>query len=74
MLAELVSIYSFVVLAAVLLSWIPAARGTQVARYLEAVTEPVFERVRRVVPPLGGFDLSPMLVLFALQMLRRILG
>jgi YggT family protein len=74
MLAELISLYSLVVLATVLLSWVPAARGTQIARYLEAVTEPVFDRVRRVVPPLGGFDLSPMLVLFALQILRRILA
>jgi YggT family protein len=73
MLGQLVSLYSFVVLVAVVLSWIPAARGTQFARFVEAVTEPVFERVRRVVPPMGGFDMSPMIVMIGLQVLRRVL-
>ena len=71
MIAGLISLYSLVVFAAVILSWVPSARDNQIAYYIDAVTEPVFERVRRVVPPLGGFDLSPMIVLFALQLLRR---
>jgi YggT family protein len=73
MLASLVNLYSFVVFAAVMLSWFPGARDNPVARFIESATEPVFERVRRVIPPAGGFDLSPMLVLFALQILRRVL-
>ncbi len=73
MIAELISLYSLVVLVAVALSWFPGARDNQLARYVEAVTEPVFAQIRRVVPPLGGFDLSPMLLLFALQVLRRVL-
>jgi YggT family protein len=73
MLGQLISLYSFVVLVAVVLSWIPAARGTQFARLIEAVTEPVFERVRRVVPPMGGFDMSPLVVMIGLQVLRRVL-
>ena len=60
------------VLAAVVLSWVPGARNNQVAYYIEAVTEPVFERIRRVIPPLGGFDLSPLVLLVLLQMLRRL--
>jgi len=74
MLGQIISLYSLLVLAAVVLSWVPAARDNQIARYIEAVTEPVFERIRRVVPPLGGFDLSPMLLLFALQILRRLIA
>lgn len=74
MIAGLISLYSLVVFAAVLLSWFPSARDNQIAHYIDAVTEPVFERVRRVVPPLGGLDLSPMIVLFALQLLRRIVA
>jgi YggT family protein len=73
MIGELISLYSFVVLVAVALSWFPAARNNRIAQLIEAVTEPVFQRVRRVVPPLGGFDLSPVVVLFGLQILRRVL-
>jgi len=72
MLAEVISLYSLVVFAAVVLSWVPGARNNQVAYYIEAVTEPVFERIRRVIPPLGGFDLSPLVLLVLLQMLRRL--
>ncbi|HEX3594076.1 MAG TPA: YggT family protein [Polyangiaceae bacterium] len=74
MIAALISVYSFIVLAAVLLSFFPQARDNQLARYVEAVTEPVFERIRRVVPPLGGFDLSPMVLLIGLQILKRLIG
>ena len=73
MLGQLISLYSFVVLVAVVLSWIPAARNNQFARLVEAVTEPVFQRVRRLVPPMGGFDMSPMIVMIGLQVLRRVL-
>jgi YggT family protein len=73
MIAALISVYSLIVLASVALSWFPQARDNPLARYVEAATEPVFARIRQVVPPLGGFDLSPMILLFALQVLRRIL-
>ena len=73
MLGQIISLYSFVVLVAVALSWFPGARNNRFARLVEAVTEPVFQRVRRVLPPMGGFDLSPMVVLLGLQVLRRVL-
>ena len=73
MLGQLISLYSFVVLVAVVLSWIPTARNNRFARAVEAVTEPVFQRVRRVVPPMGGFDMSPLIVMIGLQVLRRVL-
>jgi YggT family protein len=74
MLSELISLYSLIVLAAVVLSWVPAARENQIARYIDAATEPVFARIRRVVPPLGGLDLSPMVLLVLLQVLRRLVA
>ena len=73
MLGQLISLYSLVVLVSVVLSYIPAARNTQFTRMVEAITEPVFQLVRRVVPPMGGFDMSPMIVMIGLQVLRRVL-
>lgn len=74
LLAELISLYSLVVLAAVVLSWVPAARDNRIARYIEAATEPAFARIRRVVPPLGGLDLSPLVLLVLLHVLRRLVA
>lgn len=70
----LVDFYWFIVIAAVVVSWLvafgvlntynPYARA--VIRALDALTEPVFRRVRRIIPPIGGLDLSPLIVLLAL--------
>ena len=74
----LVGLYIFVIIAAVVVSWLvafgvlnthnPMART--IIRVLDALTEPVFRRIRRIIPPIGGLDLSPMLVIFALYFLR----
>jgi len=72
-LYRLLDFYSLVVIARVVLSWIPAAHGHPIARLVESVTEPVLARIRAVVPPLAGFDLSPLVLLFALRLLQRLL-
>ena len=38
-----------------------------VAHFLEAVTRPVMAPVQRIIPPLGGVDISPIVVILALQ-------
>jgi YggT family protein len=38
------------------------------------VTEPVFEKIRQVIPPLGGLDLSPMVLLIGLRLVRGLFG
>jgi YggT family protein len=76
----LVWLYTLVIIAAVIVSWLtafgvlntynPMARS--LIRALDALTEPVFRQVRRIVPILGGLDLSPLIVLIALQALQRL--
>jgi YggT family protein len=74
MLAEIVNVYSLIVMVAVFLSWVPSLRETQPGRFVETVTEPVFQRIRSVVPPIGGLDLSPLVLLFFLQIVRRLVS
>jgi YggT family protein len=69
----LVSFYSYIVLAAVIVSWVAPDAQHPLLRWLRAVTEPVFDKVRSVVPAVGGFDLSPMVVLLGLQLLQRVI-
>jgi YggT family protein len=73
-LYEIINLYSFIVVAAVILSWFPEARGHRVTQVIDRVTEPVFALVRRVVPPIGGFDLSALVVLLLLHLLQRLLA
>ena len=54
----------------VVLSWVAPDLRNPAVQLLGRVCEPVLRPVRRVLPPLGGLDLSPLLVLIALQALR----
>jgi YggT family protein len=73
-----VDLYSLVIFLAVVASWlIPMGvldMRNQMARsivsILYALTDPVFRRVRRFIPPIAGLDLSPIILLVALQVLK----
>jgi YggT family protein len=79
---ELIEIYTYVVVAAVIVSWLiafgvlntynPVARS--IVKFLDAATEPVFRQVRRVIPPIGGLDIAPLIVLIALQFLSYLIS
>ena len=74
LLALLIDGYSFVILAAVILSWVRLPEDNALVRFVNAATEPVLGPIRRALPDMGGLDISPMIVLFGLRMLRRMLG
>jgi YggT family protein len=71
-LANLIDLYSLVVVVAVILSWVPLDRRNPLVTITHALTEPVLAPIRRVLPPMGGLDLSPMVLLFALQLLKNL--
>jgi YggT family protein len=68
----LIDLYSLVVLAAVVMSWIRVDPRHQLARVVYRLTEPVLEPIRRVLPSAGGLDFSPLVLLIALRVLRRL--
>ena len=77
LILTLLDIYTWVVIAAVVMSWLVAFGvintynqfARSVVHLLDALTEPVFRQVRRVIPPIGGLDISPLIVLIGLQFL-----
>ena len=73
LLARLIDLYSLVVVVAVILSWLPLDRRHPVVTLTRRLTEPALAPIRRVLPPMGGLDLSPMVLLIALQILRGLL-
>ena len=68
----LLDLYSLVVLAAVVISWIHLDRRQPLAAIVYRLTEPVLEPIRRVLPPIAGLDFSSMVLLIALRVLRRL--
>jgi YggT family protein len=59
-------IYSFIIIAAALITWVQPNPYSPVVQFLRRVTEPVLRPIRSLVPPekLGGLDISPMIALF----------
>ncbi len=74
-LAMLIQVYSYVLLARALMSWIPNLDPyNPIVQFLYQITEPVLEPVRRLIPPLGGMiDISIIVVFFALIILQQML-
>lgn len=67
----LAMVYTFLILGRVLVSWTNPTGGGQLTAFLYQVTEPVLGPIRRVLPPMGGFDLSPMVAILLLGILTR---
>lgn len=71
LVVNLLTLYTFCVFGRILLSWFPISPGTPVATIsgvLYSITEPVLGPIRRVLPSIGMFDLSPMIVIFAVNL------
>lgn len=69
----LARVFNIAILARVLLSWIPVDRENQLVGLIYEITEPILGPIRRVIPPFGGLDLSPMLGLILVQIMQRVL-
>ena len=67
-LVELVLLfYTFALLIYVLLSWFADRGRNPMAVLLGEIVEPVLRPARRLLPPIGGIDLSPLIVILLLQ-------
>lgn len=77
----IVNLYEYVVIAAVVLSWLiafnvinyhsPFVRSLMQA--IGAVTEPLLKPIRRILPDMGGMDLSPVVLLLACLFIRAVI-
>lgn len=68
-----INIFIFMVLVRVVLSWINPDPYHPVAGLLDSLTDPVMRPARRMLPPVGGLDLSPVLVTVGLVLLKMLL-
>ena len=76
LLGQLLQLYIIAIFGRIVLSYFPLQPGgvmAQIFSALYAITEPVLGPARRIIPPLGMFDLSPIVVIFALQILAGVI-
>ena len=74
-LLQFLSLVQLLIFARVILSWVasPTSRNP-VVELIRNVTEPILAPIRSILPRTGMFDFSPMLALFALQLLRGLIA
>ena len=74
LLLLLLQLYSFVLLARVLMSWFPNLdRSNPIVQLIFDITEPVLRPVREMLPPVSGLDLSPLVVFLGISVLMQVL-
>lgn len=64
-----IGIYTLLIVVRIVLSWV-TSRSNKLLRLLSRLTDPILEPFRRLIPPLGMFDLSPIIVLFLLHFIQ----
>jgi YggT family protein len=74
-------IYTWIIIASAILSWLVAFNVVNVRNdvvrsiwgFLDAVTEPALRPIRRVLPNLGGIDVSPIILLLIIFFVERVI-
>lgn len=61
------TVYEFMIIAYILMSWVPQMRETGIGQLLERLVEPYLAPFRRFIPTLGFIDISPIVALIALR-------
>jgi YggT family protein len=64
-----INVFFFSILIQVILSWVNPGAYNPVTALLYSLNEPLMRPARRILPPISGFDLSPILALVFLQLL-----
>ena len=67
----LISALSLAIFGRVILSWILPKANDPFSKFLQQITEPILQPIRQFVPPMGMFDLTPMIALLVLNVLIR---
>lgn len=68
-----VNVFTLLIIAGALISWFQPDSNHPVVRFLSRVTEPILSPIRRLLPPMGGMDFSPLIAIVGIQILERVL-
>ena len=73
-LSIIVNVYTWIIIAAALVSWVKPDPSSPIVQLLYRLTEPVYSFIRRYIKTnFNGIDFAPLIVLLALQFLSQFL-
>ena len=68
-----ITIYIWIIIVRALISWVSPDPFNPVVRFLYRATEPVLRPIRRLMPDLGGIDISPVILMIGLIFLEKLI-
>jgi YggT family protein len=76
------TVYTWIIILDVLISWlivfnvvnIRNDKAQNLIGLLKKCTEPVYSKIRQYIPPIGGLDLTPLIVLFGIWILQSLIA
>ena len=73
-LGQTLSIYSFILIIRILLTWFPGIDWSNgVLSALASITDPYLNIFRGIIPPIGGFDISSLLAFLLLNVIQNLI-
>lgn len=66
----LFTIYYWMIIAYIFMSWVPNLRETQVGQIIGKLVEPYLKPFRKIIPPLGMIDISPIVAVISLYFIQ----
>ncbi len=63
-------IYFWIIIIRAIISWVNPDPYNPIVRFLYQITEPVLRPIRRIIPPMGGIDISPLIVILVIYFLQ----
>ena len=77
MLPQIINIlfqaFTIMIFARILASWVPELQNNRIMQFVAFYTDPYLNLFRRIIPPLGMMDISPIVAFFALSIMKTII-
>ncbi len=71
--ATLLQFLGFAIFARAILTWFPIDKDGPIFQVLNGITEPILDPLRRIIPPIGMIDISPMVAMISIFALVQVL-
>ena len=72
-ISAILTILTWIIVIRALISWVNPDPYNSIVQFLYRVTEPILMPIRRILPAMGGFDLSPIVALVGIMFIRSFL-
>ena len=73
LLASLLKIYGYIIIVRAIISWVNPNPYNPLVRLIRGLTDPVLEPIRRLLPDMGGLDISPFVALLIIWILMSLI-